>query len=425
MVKKVNIYKFSLALMLFLPLAISSSELNLVLCLLFTPVILLDIEFKYSKRVQNVILSLLSIFFVGVFVGVLNKNSSYEYIKDILVFIKPLMFFAIGYYLVKKCKDQYYLFKVIILIAIIFSFIHLYNIMIYFISNNSFQINIIRNFAGRGNYLELLALAIILTNRNSNFPLLKNKKLTYSILALLLISFFFYFSRTFLIGFFLIFFSIKGYFILSVKKIRYLILTIVVFFASYFVINSLDLDREASGLEGFLYKLKMAPAEVFSADINKNTDFKELWDKWRSYEAIKALEQVYNTPLKNGLFVGKGFGALVNLEFEVKLAGEEIQYLPIIHNGYALIIFKTGILGLLLYLSLLIYLYFFAYKKNSNSKELYINNFISSIAVFYLFTSLIVSGLYNKTDVYMLVLGGLFYLKHFQNKTYEDRYIRN
>jgi hypothetical protein len=425
MVKKVNIYKFSLALMLFLPLAISSSELNLVLCLLFTPVILLDIEFKYSKRVQNVILSLLSIFFVGVFVGVLNKNSSYEYIKDILVFIKPLMFFAIGYYLVKKCKDQYYLFKVIILIAIIFSFIHLYNIMIYFISNNSFQINIIRNFAGRGNYLELLALAIILTNRNSNFPLLKNKKLTYSILALLLISFFFYFSRTFLIGFFLIFFSIKGYFILSVKKIRYLILTIVVFFASYFVINSLDLDREASGLEGFLYKLKMAPAEVFSADINKNTDFKELWDKWRSYEAIKALEQVYNTPLKNGLFVGKGFGALVNLEFEVKLAGEEIQYLPTIHNGYALIIFKTGILGLLLYLSLLIYLYFFAYKKNSNSKELYINNFISSIAVFYLFTSLIVSGLYNKTDVYMLVLGGLFYLKHFQNKTYEDRYIRN
>lgn len=425
MVKKVNIYKFSLALMLFLPLTISSSELNLVLCLLFTPVILLDIEFKYSKRVQNVILSLLSIFFVGVFVGVLNKNSSYEYIKDILVFIKPLMFFAIGYYLVKKCKDQYYLFKVIILIAIIFSFIHLYNIMIYFISNNSFQINIIRNFAGRGNYLELLALAIILTNRNSNFPLLKNKKLTYSILALLLISFFFYFSRTFLIGFFLIFFSIKGYFILSVKKIRYLILTIVVFFASYFVINSLDLDREASGLEGFLYKLKMAPAEVFSADIDKNTDFKELWDKWRSYEAIKALEQVYNTPLKNGLFVGKGFGALVNLEFEVKLAGEKIQYLPIIHNGYALIIFKTGILGLLLYLSLLIYLYFFAYKKNSNSKELYINNFISSIAVFYLFTSLIVSGLYNKTDVYMLVLGGLFYLKHFQNKTYEDRYIRN
>ncbi|MBZ9652275.1 O-antigen ligase family protein [Psychroflexus montanilacus] len=425
MVKKVNIYKFSLALMLFLPLAISSSELNLVLCLLFTPIILLDLEFKYSKRVQNVILSLLSIFFVGVFVGVLNQNSSYEYIKDILVFIKPLMFFTIGYYLLKKCKDQYYLFKVIIFIAIIFSFIHFYNILIYFISNNSFQINLIRNFAGRGNYLELLAIAIILTNRNSGFPLLKNKKIAYSILALLLISSFFYFSRTFLIGFFLIFFSIKGYFILSIKKIRYLILTIVVSITSYFVINSLDLDREASGLEGFLYKLKIAPAEVFSADIDKNSDFKDLWDKWRSYEAIKALEQVNNTPLKNGVFVGKGFGALVNLEFEVKLAGEEIQYLPIIHNGYALIIFKTGVLGLLLYLSLLIYLYFFSYRKNSNTKELYINNFISSIAVFYLFTSLIVSGLYNKTDVYMLVLGGLFYLKHFQNKTYEDRNIRN
>ena len=74
-----------------------------------------------------------------------------------------------------------------------------------------------------------------------------------------------------------------------------------------------------------------------------------------------ALEQMNEEPVS--FIIGKGFGALVDLKFKAPLSSENIRFIPILHNGYSYILFKTGIIGLFLYLIFLISLYYSSYIK--------------------------------------------------------------
>ncbi|MBR9846115.1 MAG: hypothetical protein GYB35_08415 [Algicola sp.] len=189
-----------------------------------------------------------------------------------------------------------------------------------------------------------------------------------------------------------------------------------------------DLKRESKGIEGFFYKIKMAPSEIFSPDININTkNHRSLWDHWRAYEALKAIEGISSTEYKLGWVFGKGLGAQVDLGFEAPLDGKKFQYIPIIHNGYVYVLFKSGMIGLIIYLAFLLFIYMQSYKKGNHYGNI-INNFISGIALFFLLTSLIITGIYNSGDIIVFILGGLFSLQFFYTKQYqanEDRHIRN
>ena len=177
----------------------------------------------------------------------------------------------------------------------------------------------------------------------------------------------------------------------------------------------MELDRSSKGLEGFLYKLQIAPSEIFSADVDIN-NHAQLWDHWRGYEAHKAFEQLDEANYKYGYFFGKGLGSLVDLGFEAPLSEGGIQYIPIIHNGFAYIMFKAGFVGMFIYLLFLAYLYLTAYHKKTNSSIVFFNNFISGISLFYLFTTLIITGVYNQGDVVTLILGSFLFLKFYYNK---------
>ncbi len=77
-----------------------------------------------------------------------------------------------------------------------------------------------------------------------------------------------------------------------------------------------------------------------------------------------------------------------------------------LHNGFAYVFYKTGIIGLIIYLSFLISLYKVMYK-NSN----YATSFISSIGILYLFTTLTITGIYNSRDIIIFILGALLFFK--------------
>jgi hypothetical protein len=398
-------------------------ELNTLLSVFIFSILIIDRNIKLSKPLANILLALVAVVIIGIISSFFYPSDLYDFVKDFFHFIKPILFILIGYYSAKKIRDTKFLFKTIISIALVIAFVHVLKVFL-FISDNPADISAIRNIGGKANYIELFALVILLLNKKHNFvpPDIKYLQLSKYLLSL---SFLLYFSRTMFVGAIILMIGIKGYLKVSKQGLNYLIGILICVSAFYILLYSIDLDRGAKGIEGFAYKLKIAPTEIFASEIDQN-DHSDLWDKWRGYEAVKAFEQLDDTKLNIGFFNGKGLGALIDLGFLAPLNKEGMQYIPKIHNGYVNIIFKTGLLGLFFYLYFLTSIYLIAYKKSISKQEILINNTISGIGVYFVFTSFIISGVYNQNDIFTIVLGNLLYLQHcYSNQKNENRNIRN
>jgi len=85
-----------------------------------------------------------------------------------------------------------------------------------------------------------------------------------------------------------------------------------------------------------------------------------------------------------------------------------MRYISILHNGYVFILYKSGIVGLFLYFTFLLGNYF-SYK-NTRLKNPFTANIIFGITLFYLCSTLVISGIYNVSDSISLFLGGVWYL---------------
>src|SRR5690606_25260152 len=116
--------------------------------------------------------------------------------------------------------------------------------------------------------------------------------------------------------------------------------------------------------------------------------------------------------------LGKGFGALVDLQFYAPVGGEKgLRYIPHTHNGYIYVFFKTGTIGLILYLFVLFNLYKQVYIKPKSNNHIILLRLISGLALYFIFTSLIITGIYNLQDVSILLLGIFLYLVNKESKT--------
>ena len=96
----------------------------------------------------------------------------------------------------------------------------------------------------------------------------------------------------------------------------------------------------------------------------------------------------------------------INLKFYSPLgeAKKGLKFISEIHNGYIFVLYKSGFLGIIMYLIFLLDLYKANYKQKG-----YVSNLISAIGLFYLFSSLTITGIFNKRDILIFILGALFY----------------
>ncbi|RLD27266.1 MAG: hypothetical protein DRI75_09970 [Bacteroidetes bacterium] len=425
-IKKEVLYKWMLSILLFLPVAVASVEINVVVSLFLFGAVFLDQQNKFSISLINSIFPLILILIIASISSFFYPSTLYDNIKDSFFLLKPVLFILLGYILISKINNKDFIFKVIIYMAVFFAIIHLIEVFI-FLLDHPFNVNRIRGETGLSNDLELFAIVFLIVNKKGKYFSIR---LNYSkfIKILLYCSFILYFSRTMLVALFILIFAINGYTKFTRKGVIYIFLFLFLIIMFYMFLNSIDISSENVGIEGFLYKIKMAPAEIFypsnSIDIK---DHANLWEHWRAYEALKALEQLVETKYMLGLFFGKGLGSLVDLGFIAPLNSEGMQFIPKIHNGYINIMFKTGILGLLFYFIFLSYLYLQSYMKALNIKVLFINNLISGIGIYFAFTTLIVSGIYNQSDISAIILGVFLSLKSYynQNIVYENSNIRH
>ena len=411
-IQKDIFYKALLIILFFIPTVISSVEVTIILCFLLIGLLLLDLKFKYSNTFLNTITPLFLILFIAGISTFFYSHEGYDVLKDFVYLIKPILMIVLGYYLIGKIKDKNFIFKVVIYMGVVFAIYHIYRVSKY-LMGFQFGITKIRSVGGKANYIELLAIVFIFI-KESIRPFKIPTKFIIIIKLVLLASFFFYFSRTMLFTFFVLYFAIHGYTKLTRKGVLYLSLIAALVVALFASLQTMDLDRSSLGFEGFLYKIKNTPSEILTTKIDKD-DHADLWDHWRGYEANKAFEQL-NTQSDFGYAFGKGLGSLVDLGFYAPLNRDKIRYIPVLHNGFAYIMFKAGFVGVFIYLLFLAYLYIQAYQKNIGGYTQFFNNIISGIALYFFFTSLIITGIYNQGDVIAISLGALIYLKHFYKK---------
>ncbi|WP_165396004.1 O-antigen ligase family protein [Flavobacterium sp. J27] len=362
-----------------------------------------------SIRLIKTITPLIVIFILGFIGFILYKNPLGYALKDIFHFIKPIQGILIGYFLFKVINDKKIFIKTIIQTGFISAIIH-FLILIIFVDLSSGSISVIRQFT-RDNFLELFALFFLAYNQffyHEN--VFSSKKKSRIIFAVIFTSSVLYFSRTMMVGALILFLSIHGYTKINQKSIKIILIIFISILSLYGYLYSVKIDRGKPGLEAFLYKIKIAPEELFKTKIDRE-DHKDLWDHWRGYEAKRSFALMEKHPFS--IVSGTGYGSLVNLKFYAPLSSDKkgLKFISELHNGYPYVLYKMGIIGLLFYLFFLIRLYSKVYKKFS-----FENVFTSAIGIYYLFSTLTITGLYNTSDTIIFVLGALIFVAEEKQK---------
>lgn len=106
----------------------------------------------------------------------------------------------------------------------------------------------------------------------------------------------------------------------------------------------------------FIGKLARSAEEVAVQDY---TDRASINDNWRGYETSRALDSWAQSGVLRQIF-GQGFGAQVDLGLFQNLSNNPraaVRFIPVFHNGYVYLLIKTGIVGVLLYLGALVWMY--------------------------------------------------------------------
>lgn len=369
-----------------------------------------------SKTMLNIVIILSVIFILGILVGIMNNYTFFDKLRDSIHITKPIIVILSGYLLAQKVDNSKFIIKTIIFISVLTAIKHLYIIF----SSDLSEISVakIRSIGGSDSFIELFSLIFFLFKNKYNYFNIINSKIQSKLAFLIILtSSIFYFSRTMILGFFLIYISLKGYTKLTKKAIKYITVFLVLFGCFYAYLFTLELDSVKPGIQNLFYKIRNAPAEVFVSPQGYNPqNHAEIFDHWRAYEASMALEQM-NENISSYIW-GRGLGALVDLKFYAPIGGENgLRYIPHLHNGYIYVLFKTGVLGLLLYLFALYNLYSQVYIIPRNNNHTILLRLISGIGLYFIFTSLVITGIYNQMDISVLLLGIFLYLVNKESNT--------
>ncbi|MGK4566565.1 O-antigen ligase family protein [Flavobacterium sp. 3HN19-14] len=402
-------YAVLFAIIIFLQLYLPSFKMNIALQLA-----VLLLYFSLEKIVVNKLLlqclvPTVLIFFIG-FIGTITHHYQIvDIVKDISHFLKPITGLLVGYFLFSKNGNFKLFIQTVVVTGVVSAALHFLIILLF---THDFSVSGIREF-GKDNFLEFFAIFFLIFYKKLTGDDLFQRKRFRIYFVLLLLSNLLYLSRTMIITALFITMTVYGYSKLNAKAIRILLFGIAVFAGFYAYLFTLKLDRN-KGFESFLYKIQMAPAEIFESKIDRENHV-DLWDHWRAYEAKRALFLMENNP--ESFIYGTGQGSVVNLKFYAPLTenykDKGMKYISELHNGYIFVLYKTGIIGILIYLGMLITLYRKIYEKRNM-----VTIFISAIGLIYFFTTLIITGIYNGRDIIIFLLGAMiaFYYKDIKSE---------
>lgn len=398
-------YKLCFISLLSVSFLFASFEITAILSTLVVLFVLAQKKIKFSKNFLFLISLLIILSTIAIITGLVKNELGYDFLKDFFYLNKPILLILAGYAIVRKINNQEFVYRTVVLVAVFFAAIHLFLVAQYVIAEPDFTVAGIRYYAGRDSVLELFALSFLVANVRLKKIKFKHQNLITLVLAL---SFLFYLSRTMTLVFIFMLIAFLGYLKLTTKGLRYILFATLIISALYAYLFSVKIDRDSGRpIDNFLYKLKIAPAEIFikpgSLDVK---DHANLWDHWRAYEASKAIDAL-NDGKTIDWFFGLGMGSLIDLDFYAPLSDDDkgMRFISLLHNGYAYVLYKTGFIGLLIYI---LFFVFILVPFSSTKEMLPSYNILVGIVTFYIISSFVISGLYNLSDPISLLVGAFF-----------------
>lgn len=183
-------------------------------------------------------------------------------------------------------------------------------------------------------------------------------------------------------------------------------LTIVIVVLLFWMLRTVvDLSSAATG-SSFIGKLVRSLDEI---SIHEYGDFKSINQNWRGYETARALK-MFASGEPWQWFFGHGFGAQVGLG---QVALGKMLKIPILHNGYAYLLVKGGAISILLFVLALAVLYRAGRLKADSANGRLISppaRILQAIAVSLAAATWFISGVFNKLDMFPLLLAAGFLL---------------
>jgi len=229
------------------------------------------------------------------------------------------------------------------------------------------------------------------------------------------ISFLLYFSRTMMVMSVVacIFFTntiyIRKFF--SKQNIRLLRASLVFLSLIYVAYIGALFFPENSPVRTLAEKFRNIPQEIsWDSKENLGATREEIQENWRGYEAYQGMQKYNNGNALQKIF-GFGFGARVDLGLIMKLSGRDYETIPIVHNEYVMLLVKTGIIGLVLYLIFLYQIGFTSISAfESNNPELYFSyQILSALAVITVLNTYIGFGLLDSENASVPIFLGFFW----------------
>lgn len=378
-------------------------ELNFVLLVILSFYFFLK-HIKFYNRIINILFPLFLIFVIAVIGSIFHFPNIVDFVKDCVHLSTPIFAIIFGYYFIKSAKyrNKNTIIKWLMLYCFLVSVIHIFKV--YLNLEDDWNTAGIREIGGKGSPEEAFIYSLFLVfYRKKKFRIF-SRMFTNLFIVVVTLSILFYFSRTTMIAILLFLISFNRVTQVTKKQVIYFIGILLFIFGFMVSLQFMDIKRDSKGVESFLYKLKIAPQEIFNADININ-DHTQLWDKWRAYEVKKAVETMTEEDSCVPFFIGMGAGSLVDLDFVAPLNREGMQYIPHIHNGYGYIFFKTGSIGVMILLIWIFYMYTYIYKKPLNAEQNIYYVSVSGIGLYLLFSTLVINGIYNFRPIMPVILG--------------------
>ncbi len=410
---KINFYSF-----LYILCIVSSFFPNYeVTFLIWLITFLLTLKKKYSVTIFIFIALFLGILTIATISSLFYSYQTFSMVKDFTYLLKPILGLLVGYQIFEKFKTK--AFDIFIKTGVILSSIHIFLILLAFIKFHSIDMNLIRLEAGFFSDYEVYVFVLLLYSNKFNIEIAKRKRIFF--MLLIGFSIFMYLARTNFLQLGILILGIKGYFVLTEKSLKVLLLVVFGFLMSYAAIYYANPKRNGKGIEALLYKIKIAPEEAFKTKINKN-DWKDFNDNYRSFENIITVKQV-SLDGNRAIFFGKGIGSTLNLGQKIQTTdGSVIQYISVAHNGFMTIFLKSGLVGLFFLLAILYLLY--KQKKSENPLIKNLNMLLIGTSVFLVLSTWVFMGLYFKLDNKSIIIGLIFAMREYLVKINENHFLK-
>ena len=166
-------------------------------------------------------------------------------------------------------------------------------------------------------------------------------------------------------------------------------------------------------LVNFISKILLSGQETFAFDFSTDSLTNE---RWRAYELFKAFETFQQSSLV-GKYLGNGFGYEVELDLFITLGDLEYDRITVLHNSFAEILVKFGLVGILLHL-LFFTIILLNIKKLKRPETVTIAELLTMLVFVLFFSSFAISGPLNggSFSTLILIIGCMYSKLHTESK---------